>query len=153
MPTQPKWLIGKVDCFLMKKVFALQCQKAEPSGWPWKWTCNLWWWRGLFWECLIPLRGGKVEARKQGNKYFPMERAWCREPTSDRGDHISSSWEGIVDCLLWTCLLLMPQGAGRSQNVFSWEWEDKGLLFFCFSKAKKKRLKGIHPNKNWKQLK
>ena len=32
----------KVDsmkpCFLMKKVFALQCHKAGPSGWPWKWT-------------------------------------------------------------------------------------------------------------------
>ena len=94
--------------------------------------------------CLVPLRGGKVEAKKQGNKYFPMEKAWCLKPTSDRRDHISSSWEGIVDCLLWTCLLLMPQRAGGSQNVFSWEWEDQRLLFaFPKPKTPKQKLKTI----------
>ena len=68
----------KVDSMkpcLMKKVFALQCHEALPSGGPYKWTFNLWWWRGLLWGCLNPLRGGKVEAGKQGNKYFPTEKA------------------------------------------------------------------------------
>ena len=70
---QQKWI--QWNWFLMKKVLALQCQEAEPSGWPWKWTFNLWWWRGLLWGCLNPLRGGKVEAGKQGNKYFPVEKS------------------------------------------------------------------------------
>ena len=48
-----------------------------------------------------PLRGSKVEAGKQGNKYFPVEKKLkCLKLTSYSGDHISSSWEGIVDCLL-----------------------------------------------------
>ena len=52
--------------------------------------------------CQYPFRGGKVEAGKQGNKYFLVERVFfkCLRLTSYSKDHISSSWEGIVDCLL-----------------------------------------------------
>ena len=38
-------------------------------------------------------------------------------------------------------------------KMFSLENEKTKDYFFCFSKAKKRRLKGVHPNKNWKQLK
>ena len=99
--------------------------------------------------CLIPLRGGKVEAWKQGNKYFPVEKAWCLKPTFDKRDHISTSWEVKVDGLLWTCLLLMPEGLG-GLKMFSLENEKTKDYFFCFSKAKKRKLKGGTPKQKLK---
>ena len=50
--------------------------------------------------CLIPLRGGKVDAGKQGNKYFPVEKALMLKLTFHSGDHTSTSWEVKVDGLL-----------------------------------------------------
>ena len=100
----------KVDsmrlCFLMKKVFALQCHGAEPNGWPWKWIFNLWWWRGFLWGCLSPLRGGKFEAGKHGNKYFPSKKLKCLRLTSYTKDLFSSFWEGKVESLVWVSDLL-----------------------------------------------
>ena len=37
--------------------------------------------------------------------------------------------------------------AGRSQNVFSWEWENQGLLFFAFPKPKRGDWRGTPKQK------
>ena len=54
--------------------------------------------------CQNPMRGGKAEAGKQGNKYFPVKKKEkelkCLRLTPYSKDHISSSWERIVDWLL-----------------------------------------------------
>ena len=126
----------------MKKVLALQCQGAGPSGWPWKWTCNLWWLGGFFF-CLIPLRGGKVEARKQGNKYFLMEKAWCLKPTSDSRDHISSSWEGIVDWLLWMGSFALYQKGWRVSKCFLLRMRRQRITFFGHTKQKLKTIEVV----------
>ena len=46
------------------------------------------------------MRGGKAEAGKQGNKYFPVEKALMLKLTFHSGDHTSTSWEVKVDGLL-----------------------------------------------------
>ena len=89
------------------------------------------------------MRGGKAEAGKQGNKYFPVrkkkkKKLKCLRLTSYSKDHISSSWEGIVDCLLWTGSFALYLRDGASQReFFSGSWEIKALLFF-FGHTKQK---------------
>lgn len=41
-----------------RKCLLCNAIKAGPSGWPWRWTCNLWWLRGLF--ALNPLGVAKL---------------------------------------------------------------------------------------------
>ena len=91
------------------------------------------------------MRGGKVEAGKQGNKYFPVEKKekelTCLRRTSYSRDHISSSWERKVDRLLWTCLLLMPKGL-EGLKMFSLENEKTKDYFFCFFQSQKEEIEG-----------
>ena len=61
----------------------------------------------------------------------------CLKLTSYSEDHISSSWEGIVDCLLWTGSFALYLRDGGSQREFSLEVE-KSKLYFFFGHTKQK---------------
>ena len=149
---QQKWI--QWNWFLMRKSarFAMPF-KVGPNGWPWKWTFNLWWWRGLLWGCLNPLRGGQVKAGKQGNKYFPVEKAWCLKPTSDKRDQCFYSLGRNSGWFTVNVSFAYARGGWKVSKCFLLRMRKPRITFFCFSKAKKRRLKGVHPNKNWKQLK
>ena len=97
--------------------------------------------------CLIPLRGGKVEAGKQGNKYFLVEKAWCYKPKFDNRDQYffflgRNSGKVTVN---------VSFAYGGYQNVFSWEWEDKGLLFLLFQ-SQKEEIEGGTPKQKLKTI-
>ena len=50
--------------------------------------------------CQNPMRGDKIEAGKQRNKYFPWRKVLMLKLTSHSKNHISTSWEVKVDGLL-----------------------------------------------------
>ena len=125
--------------------------KVGPNGWLWKWTCNLWWWRGLLWGCLNPLRGGQVKAGKQGNKYFPVEKAWCRNRHPTKEIKVSAPWEGKVDGLLWTCLLLMPERL-EGLKMFSLENEKTKDYFFLLFQSQKEEIEVGTPKQKLKTI-
>ena len=98
------------------------------------------------------MRGDKIKAGKQGNKYFPWRKVLMFKLTSHSKNHISTSWEVKVDGLLWTCLLLMPKGL-EGLKMFSLENEKtKDYFFFAFPKPKRRDWRGYTQTKtenNW----